>query len=145
MDGEVKIGIDEDKIKEDEKWDGLKGYITNSKISSKKIIENYRHLWQIEKAFRISKTDLRVRPVYHYKQKRIESHICIALVAYTIYKELEQLLNKHKVGFSPKRAAVLTQNMYEIEYMLPNSDYSEKVILKMDKEQKQLYETIQLS
>lgn len=145
LDGEVKIRIDEDKIKEDKKWDGLKGYITNSKISSKKIIENYRHLWQIEKAFRISKTDLRVRPIYHYKQKRIESHICIAFVAYAIYKELERLLNKHKVGFSPKRAAELTHNMYEIEYMLPNSDYSEKIILKMDDEQKQLYETIQLS
>jgi len=145
LDGEVKIGIDEDKIKEGEKWDGLKGYITNSKISSKKIIENYRHLRQIEKAFRISKTDLRVRPIYHYKQKRIESHICVAFVAYTIYKELERLLNKHKAGFSPKRAAELTHNMYEIEYMLLNSDYSEKIILKMDKEQKQLYETMQLS
>ncbi len=109
-----------------------------------KIIENYRHLWRIEKAFRISKTDLKVRPIYHYKQKRIESHICIAFTAYAIYKELERLLNKHRAGFSSKRAAELTDNMYEIEYMLPNSDYSEKVILKMDKKQRQLYEIIQL-
>lgn len=140
--GKIAVVINENKINEDRKWDGLKGYITNTKISSKKAVENYRHLWQIEKAFRISKTDLRVRPIYHYKQKRIEAHICIAFVAYTIFKELERLLEKHRAGFSPKRAAELTHNMYEIEYMLPNSNDSEKVILKMDDEQKILYDTI---
>jgi transposase len=143
LNGEVKVGVNEDRVEEDKKWDGLKGYATNSKISSKKIIENYRHLWQIEKAFRISKTDLRIRPIYHYKQKRIESHICIAFVAYTIYKELERLLEKHNAGFSPKRAAELTHNMYEMEYLLPDSKKKEKTILKMDDEQKILYATIQ--
>ena len=87
----VEVEIDGSKIIEDQAWDGLKGYITNARISSKKAIENYRHLWQIEKAFRISKTDLRVRPIYHYKEKRIKAHICIAFVAYTIFKELEML------------------------------------------------------
>lgn len=143
LSGKVKVEVNEDKVEEDKKWDGLKGYATNSKISSKKIIENYRHLWQIEKAFRISKTDLRIRPIYHYKQKRIESHICIAFVAYTIYKELERLLEKHNAGFSPKRAAELTHNMYEMKYLLPDSKKKEKTILKMDDEQKILYATIQ--
>ena len=110
--GTVKVEIDERKVKEDQKWDGLKGYITNTRLVPKSIVENYRHLWQIEKAFRISKTDLRIRPVYHYRRKRIEAHICIAFVAYTIYKELERLLDSHKAGFSPKRAAELTHNMH---------------------------------
>src|SRR5277367_6106181 len=97
-------------------WDGLKGYVTNTELSGQQVIENYRHLWQIEKAFRISKTDLRIRPIHHYRKRRIEAHICIAFVAYTIYKELERLLIDHKAGFSPKRAAELTHTMYEIEY-----------------------------
>lgn len=140
--GEVEVELNEEKIQEDEKWDGLKGYITNAKLKSEEIIENYRHLWQIEKAFRISKTDLKVRPIYHYKRKRIESHICIAFVAYTIWKELERLLEKNKAGFSPKRAAELTHNMYEMEYILPNSDKLEKIILKMDSEQETLWKII---
>ncbi len=114
LENEVHAIIDENKIHEDEKWDGLKGYLTNSTLPSKTIVENYRHLWQIEKAFRISKTDLKIRPIYHHRKKRIEAHICISFVAYTIYKELERLLYKYKVGFSPKRAAELTHNMYEI-------------------------------
>lgn len=140
--GEVELHIDEDKVKEDQNWDGLKGYITNTRLSPKKITENYRHLWQIEKAFRISKTDLRIRPIYHYRKRRIEAHICIAFVAYTIYKELERLLYKYKAGFSPKRAGELTHNMYELEYKMPNAIEPEKIILKMDNEQQILYRII---
>ncbi|MCK5179166.1 MAG: hypothetical protein KAR32_06510 [Candidatus Omnitrophica bacterium] len=95
-------------------------------------MENYRHLWQIEKAFRISKTDLRVRPIHHYCRKRIEAHICVAFVAYTLYKELERLLEKYKAGFSPKRATELTHTMYEIECAMPGSIESNKIILRMD-------------
>lgn len=138
----VDVEIDEHKIKEDERWDGLKGYITNTRLSPKKIVENYRHLWQIEKAFRISKTDLRVRPIYHYRQRRIEAHICITFVAYAIYKELERLLCRHHTNISPKRAAELTHTMYELEYTLPHSKKREKIILKMDEEQQGLYDMI---
>ena len=141
--GEVKVEIDEIKVKEDQLWDGLKGYITNTRLSPKSIIENYQHLWQIEKAFRISKTDLRIRPVYHYRKKRIEAHICVAFVAYTIYKELERLLEKDNAGFSPRRAAELTHNMYQLEYTLPHSKGKRKRILKMDQEQETLYNIIQ--
>ena len=133
--GAVKIKIDENKVREDKQWDGLKGYITNTRLSPKNIIKNYGHLWQIEKAFRISKTDLRIRPVFHQRERRIEAHILIAFVAYTIYKELERILQKAKAPFSVRRASELTHNMYEIEFVLPKSRKKEKIVLKMDEEQ----------
>lgn len=142
MTGTVEVTIDEQKIKDDSAWDGLKGYITNTRLALKNVIENYRHLWQIEKAFRISKTDLRIRPIHHCRKKRIESHICIAFVAYTIYKELERLLEKHQAGFSTKRAIELTHNMYQIMCQMPESVELQTVLLKMDSEQKTLYEII---
>lgn len=140
--GEVKVEIDENKVTEDKQWDGLKGYITNTRLSAKKVVANYGHLWQIEKAFRISKTDLRVRPIFHQRERRIAAHICIAFVAYAIYKELERLLKKFKVEMSPKRASELTHNMYEIEFILPKSRKKERIILKMDKEQQLLMDII---
>lgn len=140
--GRIEVEIDESKVKADSNWDGLKGYITNTQLSIQNIVENYRHLWQIEKAFRISKTDLRIRPVYHYLRKRIEAHICIAFVAYTIYKELERLLYKHKAGFSPQRAVELTHNMYEIVCRTSNSLESRRIILKMDSQQQMLYNIV---
>lgn len=140
--GSVMITIDEDKIFQDAQWDGLKGYITNTHLTAKIVIEHYGHLWQIEKAFRISKTDLRVRPIFHYRRRRIEAHICIAFVAYAVYKELERLLTRHASGMSPERAIELTHTIYELEYTLPQSKEVRRRVLAMDNEQRALYEVI---
>ncbi len=91
-DGDLTINIDYQKYDNDRKWDGIKGYITNTDLSNDLVVTRYRDLWQIERAFRISKTDLQIRPVYHRRRDRIESHICISFMAYLMYKELERLL-----------------------------------------------------
>lgn len=137
--GEIKIEIDYDKYKQDSQWDGLKGYLTNTSLSPDVIIENYASLFQIERAFRISKTDLRIRPIYHRLQDRIEAHICISFTAYTIYKEVERILKLGDSLISAKRAAELTNNMYQICYTLPETKQRKNLILQMDDEQQQLY------
>ena len=140
--GEVTIEIDYEKFKNDKSWDGLKGYTTNTKLNDKQVIENYKNLWHIEKAFRMSKTDLRIRPIYHRLRHRIEAHICISFTAYCIYKELERVLYKEKSTLSLKKAAELTHNMYEITYTLPESKHTKSKLLKMDDQQAELYQTI---
>jgi transposase len=140
--GEVRVEIDQGKVEQAGLWDGLKGYLTNTDLSAQKVIENYGQLWHIEKAFRISKTDLRIRPMYHRLRRRIEAHVLVAFVAYTIYKELERRLGEAKLSISPKRAAELTQTMYEITFTLPNDPERRRILLQMDKEQGQLYELL---
>ncbi len=140
MSGQVEVVIDEGKIIADTEWDGLKGYVTNADISIKAIVEKYTQLWQVEKAFRISKTDLRIRPIFHQLQKRIEAHICIAFTAYAIFKELERQLEIHKIGMSATRAIELLQNMYQITYTLPDSRKEKTKLLKMDASQRMLCE-----
>jgi transposase len=78
-----------DKYNADAAWDGLKAYKTNTDLSAKKIIENYGHLWYIERAFRMNKTDLRICPIYHHIRSRIEGHICMCFTAYSILLETE--------------------------------------------------------
>lgn len=130
MDGDIQVKINQEKIKADEKWDGLKGYITNSTLDKKIILDNYKQLWLIEKAFRIAKTDLKIRPVFHYKQRRIEAHICLNFVAYKIYKELERQLNEKKSELSPEKVIEIIQSIYEIEAKSPNNKtYKRKLIL----------------
>ncbi len=142
LNGKILVEIDYDKFNQDNKWDGLKGYITNTKLSKKQIISNYSNLWHIEKAFRMSKTDLRIRPIYHRLQRRIEAHICISFTAYSIYKELERVLKKQKSNLSLKKASEITQNMYQITYTLPESRHTKTQLLKMDLMQKELYQII---
>lgn len=139
--GKVEVEINYGKFRKDAAWDGLKGYLTNSGLAQQEVIDNYRQLWQIEKAFRISKTDLKVRPIYHRLQDRIEAHICIAFVAYTVYKELERVLKQKQAPLSVKRATELTHTMYALYY--PKSRYSrQEVLLQMDEEQQLLYDSI---
>lgn len=143
LEGQVALSIDYDKFEKDVQWDGLKGYLTNSKLSSRIIIAQYKELWHIEKAFRISKTDLRIRPIYHRLHHRIEAHICLAFVAYTIYKELERLLQMAQINISVNRAIQLALHMYQVQVMLPNSKKVHHQLLAMDQQQKRLIDFIQ--
>ena len=115
----IKISIDENKIIQDQKWDGLKGYLTNTKLSKEEAIDNYKELWQIEKAFRIAKTDLEIRPIYHRVQRRIEAHICIAFVAYKIYKELDRQLRLRQSELSAEKAIEIAKTIYTLKIKHP--------------------------
>lgn len=142
LQGEMMVALDQGKIEADARWDGLKGYLTNTDLGADEVIANYRQLWQIERAFRISKTDLLIRPIHHYLKPRIEAHVCIAFTAYTIYKELEHILREAGVVMSAKRAAELTHTMYELEYRLPGSGEVKRQLLRMDDEQRLLYDLV---
>jgi transposase len=135
LDGDVKVSIDYKKFNEDKKWDGLKGYITNSKLSKDEIIENYNQLWQIEKAFRISKTDLKIRPIYHRLPKRIEAHICLNFVAYKIYKELERQLKQKQSNLSAQKAIEIASFIFGITIKIPQTnEVITKVLIKTDEQ-----------
>ena len=141
--GEVAVEIDYQKFEQDSQWDGLKGYITNTKLSDDIVVENYRNLFHIERAFRMSKTDLRIRPIFHRLRHRIEAHICIAFTAYTVYKELERVLHEEKASISLKTASEITHNIYQITYQLPDSKLIKNTLLKMDEQQSELYQIVQ--
>jgi len=142
LEGEVTIEIDYQKFNKDKQWDGLKGYITNTTLRGQQVIENYKNLWHIEKAFRMSKTDLRIRPIYHRLRHRIEAHVCLSFTAYCIYKELERVLSLEKSEISLQKAAELTHNIYQITYTLPDSKHTKSKNLKMDDEQAELYQIV---
>jgi len=143
MKGEVSVEIDMEKFDRDRRWDGLKGYETNCGLLPNEIIGHYRNLWQIEKAFRMSKTDLRIRPVYHRLRHRIEAHICLSFTAYAVYKELERILKQADFELSVEKATEITQNIYELEIILPQSLQTRKIILKTDDLQTRLLQIIQ--
>lgn len=136
--GEAKVSIDYQEFEKDAVWDGLKGYVTNTKLHKNEVISNYNQLWQVEKAFRISKTDLRIRPIYHRLRKRIEAHICICFTAYTIYKELERLLQANRICISPEKAITEIKEIKQLTYVLPKSKSTKTKLLKPSQLQTQL-------
>ena len=138
LEGEINISIDQEKYAQDANWDGLKGYLTNTQLTNNEIVENYAHLWKIEKAFRISKTDLKIRPIYHRVQRRIEAHICISFVAYKIYKELERQLKCKGSSLSPEKAIEIAKTIYSIQTRTPNGNHVISKTIIITQEQKSL-------
>ena len=142
MEGELTISINMEKYEADAAWDGIKGYVTNTTLEKDEVIANYSNLWFIERAFRMNKFDLAVRPIFHRLRNRIEGHICICFTAYTIMLELERMLKAAKSEITIYRAQELVKNMYAITYTLPKSKQTKRVYLGMDEEQSELYRLV---
>ena len=69
---------------------GIKGYYTNLyKLKNKTIIKHYHNLWHVEKSFRMAKSDLKMRPIYHHKVEAVKSHILICFMALAVGKFME--------------------------------------------------------
>ena len=77
---------DEEKIASDACWDGLRGVLTDLPLASpeeiREVLNHRRSIWRIEESFRISKSDLRIHPVYHWTKVRIEAHILLCYLVY---------------------------------------------------------------
>jgi transposase len=135
LSGTASVNIDYSKISEEAKWDGLKGYVTNTKLTAEQVIGNYQHLWKIERAFRISKNELKIRPIFHRLQRRIEAHICITFTAYKVYKELERQLKVNGSIFSPEEAIDIAQTIFSIQITIPETKEHINKVLTLTTEQ----------
>jgi len=97
----IKYKLNPNKVSQDEKLDGIKGFATNDfTLKSDEVVAHYKNQYAVERAFRISKTDLKIRPIYHKLENRIKAHILISFVSYAIYKEFERRLKLHNIKFN---------------------------------------------
>jgi transposase len=72
---------------------GIKGYVTNLPLPDDEVIQYYHQLWHVEQSFRMSKSDLKARPIFHHKRESIEAHLTIVFTALAIGKTIEQKTN----------------------------------------------------
>jgi transposase len=110
-DGKSSFILDGDLKEKTEKLLGIKGYCTNipeNEISNEQVISYYHDLWRIEQAFRISKTDLKTRPVFHYAHDAIQAHVLLCFMALMMGKFLEI-----KTGLSLQRVRDILWNIHE--------------------------------
>jgi transposase len=87
-----KVELNKKLIEKTQRLLGIKGYYTNlkeSEVSDQTIIERYHELYKIEQAFRMSKSDLETRPIFHYKEEPIKLHILICFIALVVSKHIE--------------------------------------------------------
>lgn len=110
-----KIELNEALIEKTKKLLGLKGYFTNLEektAGNHTIIERYSELYRIEHAFRISKSDLQTRPIFHYKEEPIKLHILICFMALAVSKEIELTTNSSIKKFTAECKKVTDARMF---------------------------------
>ncbi len=134
----VKVRINHEKIEEDEKWDGLKGYITNTTLPAKEVYGQYNGLWVIERAYRITKGTIEIRPMFHFNPRRIEAHVCICFVAYKMYKELERVLKISQIELSVDKVLGIAKTIATIKIKLPLQNKTTSRTLILTKQQNQI-------
>jgi transposase len=115
----VQVVINQEKINQDEQWDGLKGYLTNTNLPAKEVYDQYNGLWVIERAYRVTKGTLEMRPMFHFTPKRIEAHVCICFVAYKVYKELERILKLSDINLSVDKVLNIAKTITTLKIKLP--------------------------
>jgi transposase len=85
-------GVDWDLVERARQLAGLKGYVSNinpSTMSGQAVISAYHDLWQVERSFRMAKSDLRARPIFHHQRDSIEAHLTIVFAALAISRHLQ--------------------------------------------------------
>ena len=106
------FSLDEESILRDEKFDGYYGIQTSEKnLSPYDIIGAYHNLWKIEESFRIMKSHLEVRPIFHWTEKRIKGHFFVCFLAFLLEKTMEFKLKKANIEATPSKIRDSINNM----------------------------------
>ncbi len=134
---DIKYKLNQSKISNDEKLDGIKGFITNDfNLKPNEVIEHYANQYDVEKAFRISKTDLKIRPIYHRLETRIKAHILISFISYAIYKEFERKIKQSNLDIKFKLTFDHIKTMYGYKTLYGVEP------LQMDEVQQEIYDAV---
>ena len=113
LEGKAKLLVDEERVCRQARWDGIHGVATNlPDMSGRDVLGHYAALWQVEQTFRITKHDLRVRPIFHWTERRIRAHLAIAFMTLLCVRHLSWRTRIQQRQASPeaiRRALVRVQ------------------------------------
>lgn len=134
--------IDEERIQKDKQWDGYYGMLcSRHDYSEKQVIEAYHQLWKIEESFRVLKSTMKTRPIYHWTPSRIKGHFVVCFIAFLLERLLEEKLIDKNIPLSPQqiRQALKQMQLSEVEinehrYYLKgaNGEHTSKILRAMN-------------
>lgn len=128
-------------------------YILRTNIhdwTDQQLWNTYIQLTEAEAAFRIAKSDLCIRPIWHHKQDRIKAHILICFLAYVLWKTLQQWQSRAGLGHSPRTILTEFSRIQSADIVLPLADGSMRelrlrCVVRPDREQELLLQRLGLT
>lgn len=132
-----KASLNQDLVAKATKLEGVKGYLTNTKLPAHTVIDRYHDLWRIENSFRITKSDLEARPIFHRLDETIKAHLVIVFAGLAISKYLEM-----KTGMSIHKILKLSEKV--LTHKVTNPKTGEEAYIETTIEDPALKEKINL-
>ena len=114
--------VDEASLARARRLVGLKGYVTNidaAIMPPAEVIGSYHDLWHVEQSFRMSKTDLRARPMFHHQRDAIEAHLTIVFAALAVARYLQDA-----TGLSIKRIVQTLRPLQQITVRIAGHEHT---------------------
>jgi transposase len=124
----VRLQIEEDEGRRDWAQAAQGAYLLRTNCTETDPVQLwkwYMHLTEVEDAFRISKSDLGLRPVFHQRQDRVEAHLLICFLALALWRSLEQWLSGHGLGDCARRVLEQVSTIRSMDVVLPVQDRTE--------------------
>ena len=95
------VKIADEKVQKQAKWDGFFGFYTNNKeFTGEYVLQAYKTLWQIEESFRVMKSTLDLRPVYHWTSTRIKGHIAMCYLSFYVGRYIQRILIDNNINIT---------------------------------------------
>lgn len=145
--GKSELSINQSKVEQAQCWDGLHGVITNlpDDEGAKAILGYYQGLWQVEESFRITKHDLKVRPIYHWTPSRVRAHLAISFMAFSCVRHL---MYRIKIQQEAMSAEVIRNALVHVQTSILKDHKNGKryaIASNFSLEAKKLYQVMGLS
>lgn len=129
------VTLDLEQLEQSKQFDGYFGFYTNTNNLAPTVINQYRGLWHVEQTFRITKHNLAIRPVYHYKDRRILAHFVICYLALAVVRTAEYLLLQKGLQIPVEKLHQLLQDINCIQIVNKNQKFliTPNIPLEIDK------------
>lgn len=115
----IEFRIDRREYREQRRHDGVFVLETNHpSLSAEEIVASYRQLQEVERAFRMLKSLIKLRPVFHHRDRRVETHIFICSLAFLIGKLIELRLRRAGSSISVAHALERLRDLRVVDYTL---------------------------
>jgi transposase len=104
----------------------------------------YSNLWQVEESFRITKHDLKIRPIYHWKPSRVKAHLAISFMAYTLVRHLEYRVRLQYIKLSPEKIRKILLSIQATIFYNTKTNKKYAIPSKISQDAKKIYKLMEV-
>jgi transposase len=140
------VTLNQKTVDEDATWDGFHGIaVSNSaKLGIEQALCRYRELWHVEETFRIAKSTLKTRPIFHWKTQRIKAHVLLCFMTLFIERFLEFRLRQGGTPLTPDRIRHALAGVHTMFFEQKGTDKSGKMESMLSEDAEKIFKILEI-